>query len=75
MYNVGIIEKDVALITTNYVRLRVFINNSWNKTRSLFMFVYLENESLLSLNCANESNLFMFTHTHTHAHTQHKMDY
>ena len=33
------------------------------------MFVYLENESLLSLNCANESNLFMFTHT------QHKMDY
>ena len=69
VYNVGISEKDVAPITTNYVGLRVFINNSWNKNSSLFMFVYLENESNLCLNCANESNLFMFTHT------QHKMDY
>lgn len=66
MYNVGISEKDVALIPTNYVGLRVFINNSWNKNRSLFMFIYLENKSNLTLNCANESNLFMFTHMHTH---------
>lgn len=30
------------------------------------MFIYLENKSNLTLNCANESNLFMFTHMHTH---------
>ena len=64
VYNVGISEKDVTPITTNYVGLWVFINNSWSKTKSLFMFAYLENESILCLNWPSESNLFMFTHTH-----------